>query len=120
MTIEVTWSASFHEDAEEPFAKDWCTLCPTWAEFASNGAGVASYIMEDFFDDVTWGRHFEPDDTHNTVYLDIHKPASIAGRYRIELERRTEATAHRIGAVTDKAAGLPTADQVRGILREAE
>lgn len=72
------------------------TLLPEWATVSSNAAAAAAYICADYFNTQTWEACFGPGYDSRHVYLTIFDPATIAGKFELDLERVTRAKAPRL------------------------
>jgi len=94
--ITVRWSA-WHQDAREdgraPFVAHWDCILPSWADCEGNAQSVVNDICADFFTDEVWQQEFGLEDCSAEIEVEIHSPSSIAGRYIVDLERVTKASA---------------------------
>jgi hypothetical protein len=81
-------------------------LLPPWAGQAGNAIEVAQTVCEEHLDDATWAETFF-DSSRETLDLEIHAPADVAGQFRVEVRMRPKAEAVRVpvpaAAPADKA-----------------
>jgi hypothetical protein len=97
--VDVVWTMRLEESGTivEP---RYTTLMPPWAA-TSDGDELAARVVEDYFDRSAWAHWFgaEEDEAPDLI-LEIHAPASAAGRYTVGLSRRPRAEASRVDAET--------------------
>jgi hypothetical protein len=101
MTVSVRWSAflSEDEDLETPFADNHeILLSGDWADCAGNGESAVGDICELYFGESEWNELWGTEATCADVVVEVHGPASIAGRYAVELRRVIQASARKLSA----------------------
>ncbi len=92
-TVDVVYTLRA-ADGEE-LAANHTMLLPPWAGQAANAVAVAQTVCEEHLDDATWAENFY-DSSRERLDLEIHAPAAVAGRYRVDVELKPRAKAERL------------------------
>lgn len=100
--VSVIWSAVLHPDSDGIMARREETLMPLWADMASNANEVAADVLRHWCDLDRWDEWFGLDAGDGECAVIIHAPASIRGRYRVNLELVTKARAEPLTAKESK------------------
>lgn len=97
-TVDIEWSAS-HEYGDMGGVADKQTtiLSGAWADCEANAESAVNDIVEDFFRcDREWREEFGDDDDSDRILVCVYSPPSIAGEYRVDLERVIKARATKV------------------------
>ena len=94
LMISVNFSA-FLEDEEEPFFKEEEFLAQDWADCSANAEALASDIGESLISPDNWPDMFGDDENSASIIIVIHSPETVAGWYKVDLERVVKASATR-------------------------
>ena len=96
--ISIIWSATVEDDADfvGAFAKKHEYLAPDWADSEGNADSAVQDLIERWFGSDEWVELFGEDDDSATILVEIDSPPSIAGRYRVDLDRVVKARANKM------------------------
>lgn len=98
ITTDIVWSAKYVDDDYSAIDEQTTILCGTWADCDGNGEAAVNHCLEDYFRiDEEWIEHFG-DDTSGYLLVTVTSPASIAGTYRVRLDRVVKASARGVSA----------------------
>lgn len=96
-TVSVFYSIFLSEEFVNPQIRDYEILMPSWADCAGNADAVVreiarnnvlGYAFDDWFDDNSSGK----------IFVELSCPASIAGRYAVDIKRSFEFSSQKLEA----------------------